>query len=113
MDLMRTLHASRWQILWKVRLPGAIAHIAEAAKVSITLAVIGTIVGEFAAGNQGLGYLIMTAATRSDVAAAFAAILAVSLFGVATFLGVAFLGNRLTARMMKLPRGDERAGMAA
>jgi NitT/TauT family transport system permease protein len=113
MDLMRTLHASRWQILWKVRLPGSIAHIAEAAKVSITLAVIGTIVGEFAAGSQGLGYIIMTAATRSDVAFAFAAILAVSLLGVATFLCVAFAGNRLTSRMMKLPRVDETAPMRA
>jgi NitT/TauT family transport system permease protein len=102
MDLMRTLRASRWQILWKVRLPGSIAHIAEAAKVSITLAVIGSIVGEFSAGSQGLGYVIMTAATRSDVAFAFAAILAVSLLGVATFLGVAFVGTRLTSRVMKL-----------
>ena len=113
MDLMRTLRASRWQILWKVRLPGSIAHIAEAAKVSITLAVIGTIVGEFAAGNQGLGYIIMTAATRSDVAFAFAALVAVSIFGVATFLGVAAIGDRLTARLMKLPRGDESAGLRA
>ena len=110
MDLMRTLRASRWQILWKVRLPGSVAHIAEAAKVSITLAVIGTIVGEFAAGNQGLGYIIMTAATRSDVAAAFAAIVAVSLFGVAAFLCVATVGDRLTSRMMKLSRVDDRAG---
>jgi NitT/TauT family transport system permease protein len=110
MDLMRALHASRWQILWKVRLPGSVAHIAEAAKVSITLAVIGTIVGEFSAGNQGLGYVIMTAATRSDVAFAFAAILAVSLLGIASFLGVALIGNRLTSRIMKLPRVDDSAG---
>ena len=113
MDLMRTLRASRWQILWKVRLPGSVAHIAEAAKVSITLAVIGTIVGEFSAGNQGLGYIIMTAATRSDVAFAFAALLAVSLLGVATFLCVAAIGTRLTSRLMKLPRVDDRAGLGA
>jgi NitT/TauT family transport system permease protein len=110
MDLMRALHASRWQILWKVRLPGSVAHIAEAAKVSITLAVIGTIVGEFSAGNQGLGYVIMTAATRSDVAFAFAAILAVSLLGIASFLGVALIGNRLTSRILKLPCVDDSAG---
>src|SRR5262249_51209575 len=69
--------------------------------------------GEFSAGSQGLGYIIMTAATRSDVAFAFAAILAVSILGIATFLGVAFLGNRLTSRMMKLPRVEEGAGVRA
>lgn len=111
MDLMRTLRASRWQVLWKVRLPGSIPHIAEAAKVSITLAVIGAIVGEFSAGSQGLGYVIMTAATRSDVAFAFAAILAVSLLGVATFLGVALIGSRLTSHIMKLPRVGDGAGV--
>jgi NitT/TauT family transport system permease protein len=48
-------------------------------KVSVTLAIIGVVVGEFIASEQGLGYLILFASSReqTDLALACIAVLCV------------------------------------
>lgn len=55
-ELMRGLAASRWSVLWKLRLPAAAPYLFTAFKISATAAVVGAIVGELPAGvRQGLG----------------------------------------------------------
>ena len=55
-ELMRSLAASRWAVLWKVRLPAAAPYLFTAFKISATAAVVGAIVGELPAGiRDGLG----------------------------------------------------------
>jgi len=58
---VRTLGASRLQIIRDVLLPGAMPHIATGARVSIGFAWRAVIAGEMLAGREGLGWMIFTA----------------------------------------------------
>jgi NitT/TauT family transport system permease protein len=59
-------------------------------KVAITFSVIGAIVGEFAGANQGLGYIIQLASSQLDTPLIFAALVVVSLLGLAFYYVVEF-----------------------
>jgi NitT/TauT family transport system permease protein len=63
-------------------------------KVAITFSVIGAIVGEFAGASRGLGYIIQFASTQLDTPLIFAALLVVSVLGLA-FYYVVELAERL------------------
>lgn len=95
-DLFALHRASRWQVLWKLRLPSAVPHILTGAKTSSGLAVIGAIVGEFFAGygvsDYGLGFLIRLTADQSRTAELFAAVLASAALGVLIFAAVSGIG---------------------
>jgi NitT/TauT family transport system permease protein len=58
MDLMRSLRASRWQVLRYLELPAALPVLLGGLKVGVTLSVIGAVVGEFAQSDRGLGFLV-------------------------------------------------------
>lgn len=96
LELLTTLKASRWQVMRKVRFMRAIPFMVEGAKIAITLAVIGAIVGEFASGNVGLGYLIMSSSSSLDTVQGFSALLVIIVIGVVLF-EVIHLGGRLLA----------------
>ena len=60
-ELMRSLAAGRWAVLWKVRLPAAAPYLFTAFKISATAAVVGAIVGEVPSGiRNGLGGALLT-----------------------------------------------------
>ncbi len=86
-DLMRTLEASRWQMVWLLEVPAALPVFLGGLKVGATLAVIGAVVGEFVASNRGLGYLLKQGQQLYDTPLVFVGIgalvvLAQSLYGV-------------------------------
>ena len=82
MDLGHSLKASPWQTFWKFRMPTALPEIFSGMKISVTLAIIGAIIGEFVGGNRGLGYLIIVANQELDTALAFSAIFLLSVMGI-------------------------------
>jgi NitT/TauT family transport system permease protein len=88
--LMRSVGASRGKILVRVRIPHSLPHLMAGLKVAITFSVIGAIVGEFAGANQGLGYVIEFASTQLDTPLIFAALLVVSVLGLAFYYLVEF-----------------------
>lgn len=57
--LLKTMGASKWQILNKVIIPGNIPNIMSIIRVNIGLSWIGVIVGEFLVSKAGIGYLIL------------------------------------------------------
>jgi len=73
-DLMRTLEASRWQMVWMLEVPAALPTLLGGLKVGATLAVIGAVVGEFVAADQGLGYLLKQGQQIYDTAQVFVGI---------------------------------------
>jgi len=73
---------SRWQIFWKIRMPNALPYIFGGMKISITLAIIGVIVSEFVASQEGIGYLIKLAGGLLDTPLMMAAIVALSIAGL-------------------------------
>jgi NitT/TauT family transport system permease protein len=88
LDLGRSLEASRWQIFWKFRMPAALPELFSGMKIAITLAVIGAIIGEFVGGDKGLGYLIIIANQELDTPLAFAALVIISVAGIALYAAV-------------------------
>ena len=88
---------TRLRAFTKFEFPAALPVIASGIKVSITLSVIGAVVGEFVSGHSGLGSLVNEAKANFDMALMFVGLLWLSLlglfyFGVAT--GVFALVNR-------------------
>ena len=85
LDLVKMLQGSRAQQFAKVAFPHAMPFIFSGLKVAATFAVIGEIVAEFISGNTGLGYVIMVANSEMNVAMSFAALIILSLVGLAFF----------------------------
>ncbi|GAB3953226.1 hypothetical protein GCM10027614_58300 [Micromonospora vulcania] len=81
-ELVRSWNASRWQAFRKVRFPAALPQIFVGLKVAMPLAAIGAVIGEFQAGEEGLGYVILQYAGVGDYATAWAAILLVALVSI-------------------------------
>ena len=78
----------------KVQFPAALPFIFSGAKVAVTLAVIGAVIGEFVGSVSGLGNLLLTANSQLDSALAWAALVWLSILGILLFAAVA-LAERL------------------
>jgi len=85
-DLARSMGFGPTATFFKIRLPNALPAIFGGFKISITLAVVGAVVGEFVGGDAGLGYLLMVANGSMDTALLFAGLLALTVLGVVLFL---------------------------
>ena len=65
-DLMHLFNATPWQTFWKLEFPASLPVLFAGLRVSVTLAVIGSVIGEFISASSGLGYLIKVARDRYD-----------------------------------------------
>jgi len=92
--LCESLAASRWQIFSKVRMPYSLPFLFNGMKISMTLAIIGVIVGEFITSQQGLGYIILFAGSRLETATVMAALLVLCAVGLGLY-GLVALAERL------------------
>ena len=90
LELARSLRATRAQTFLEVRLPFALPHLFSGLKVAVTLAVIGTVIGEFVGSdNRGLGYFIYAESAAGNTARAFASVVILAALGIALFAAVA------------------------
>jgi NitT/TauT family transport system permease protein len=92
--MARTFMGTPWQIFWKIRMPNALPYIFGGMKISITLAIIGVIVSEFVASQEGIGYLIKLAGGLLDTPLMMAAITALSISGLALYGLIALVEQR-------------------
>jgi len=88
---MRTLDASRSQILRRVEIPSALPYLFSGAKIAAVISVIGAVFGEWSGADEGLGHLILVSQGQVQTARVFAAVvvlsaLAISLFGLLAVL---------------------------
>ena len=84
-DLAHSMGSSRWQMFYKISLPNALPAIFSGMKISITLAVVGAVVGEFVGANSGIGYVLQKANGNFDLPLMFAALVVLSSVGVILF----------------------------
>ncbi|HEV7263664.1 MAG TPA: ABC transporter permease [Falsiroseomonas sp.] len=96
-DLFRLYRASRWQVLRRLRLPTAMPYFLGGLRISGGLALIGAIVAEFVAGTggraSGLAYRILEAGYNLQIPRMFAALVLVSLTGIAIFLAMTLISH--------------------
>jgi NitT/TauT family transport system permease protein len=84
-DLGRSMRGSGLKMLLKLRLPNALPSILAGMKVAISLSLVGAIVGEFVAAQNGLGFVILSAQGAFRTDRVFAAILILAIIGTALF----------------------------
>jgi NitT/TauT family transport system permease protein len=87
--MARSFMGSPWKIFWKIRMPNALPYMFAGMKISITLAIIGVIVSEFLASQEGIGYLIKLAGGLLDTPLMMAAIAMLSFAGLALYALIA------------------------
>lgn len=95
-DVLRSLGASRIDILRKIGLPRSLPYFFASLKISITLAFVGCVIAETIASNEGIGYLIIQASSQFRVPLMFAGVFVIAAMGVCTYLVFALLERRLT-----------------
>jgi NitT/TauT family transport system permease protein len=97
-ELFTLHHSNRLVRLWKLQLPAAMPAILTGFQVSATLAVVGSVVGDFffKQGNPGIGVLIDLYRARLQSEQLFGAALAASLLGVLAFSLFGLLSRAIT-----------------
>ncbi|KHJ67089.1 ABC transporter ATP-binding protein [Pantoea rodasii] len=94
-------HASRLQILLRLRVPSALPYFFGALRISSGLSLIGAVVAEFVAGtggtDTGLAYQILQAGYQLNIPLMFAALLLISLAGFLLFALMSWLTRRVLA----------------
>lgn len=95
-DVLRSLGATKSDILWKVGLPRSLPFFFASLKVSITLAFIGTVVSETVASNEGIGYLMMSAGSSMKMPLVFAGLAVIGVMAMAMYEFFALLERRMT-----------------
>jgi NitT/TauT family transport system permease protein len=98
-DLFTLYRATPWQRLRFLLAPSALPFFMAALKVAGGLALIGAVVAEFVAGatgaNTGLASRIIESSFRNEIPRMFAALVLVSLLGIAIFLLTTWLTRRV------------------
>lgn len=98
-NLFQLNRASRWQTLWYLRLPTSLPYFLAGLRISGGLALIGAVVAEFVAGtggtNSGLAYQILIAGYNLQIPRMFAALLLITISGIAIFALLSALSNYL------------------
>jgi NitT/TauT family transport system permease protein len=84
-DLARSMRASRWQSFYMVSLPNAMPAIFAGLKVSVTLAVVGAVVGEFVGANSGIGFVLQRSIGNFELPTMFAALVVLAVIGIILF----------------------------
>ncbi|GAB4064681.1 ABC transporter permease [Ancylobacter sonchi] len=84
-DLARAMKATRLQTFAMIGLPHAMPAIFAGLKVSVTLAVVGAVVGEFVGANSGIGYVLQRSIGNFELPTMFAALIILAMIGVILF----------------------------
>lgn len=93
--LFKTMGATRWQTLWRMKLPLGLPQIFTGLKIASVGVMAGAITGEFLGGGKGFGELIRVAAAQLNTPRIFSLILFLSLVGLALFWLVSFVERRI------------------
>jgi NitT/TauT family transport system permease protein len=104
LELARSLQCSRLQTFLKIQLPSALPFIFSGAKIAVTLAVIGAVIGEFIGSNEGLGNLLLAANSQLDAPLVWASLVVLSL------LGMVLYGAVVLAEKLLMPWADDADG---
>ena len=124
-NMARAMRAPQKRILWKLRFPQALPSLLSGMKVSISLALVGTVVGEFIAGNKGLGSTILAAQGTFDTTQVFVCIVLLGILGAILFYAIDLVERYLipwhpshrghkqqAANPQRAPASQGRAGVA-
>jgi NitT/TauT family transport system permease protein len=101
-DLFELYGASRLKVLIRLQLPAALPYMLGGLRIAGGLSLVGAVVAEMAAGSAGAGsglaFRIAEASYRSNIARMFAALILLSITGVAMFFALSLVSHLLLRR---------------
>ncbi|WP_405487929.1 ABC transporter permease [Nocardia sp. NBC_00511] len=103
-ESVRTQGGTRWDVLWRVVLPGSLPGVFSGLSVGIGVAWICVVSAEMISGRLGVGYRTWQAYTIVDYPGVFVGIITIGVLGYTTSAAVELIGRRVTHW---LPRGQE------
>jgi NitT/TauT family transport system permease protein len=110
--LFELYKASRWQVLWNLKLPAALPQMLAGLRIAGGLSLIGAVVAEIAAGSAGAGsglaYRIAESGYRLNIPRMFAALVLLSLAGVVIFFVLSAFSHLLLRRWHESAMGRQR-----
>jgi NitT/TauT family transport system permease protein len=95
-DVLRSLGASKLDILLKVGIPRSLPYLFASLKVAITLAFVGSVISETVAGSSGIGHVMLVASSSFDVPLVFAGLLVIAAMGIGMYAIFAAIEHRFT-----------------
>jgi NitT/TauT family transport system permease protein len=104
-DVLRSLGASRLDMIMKVGLPRSMPYFFASLKISITLSFVGSVIAEIVAGNHGIGNVMLLAGSNFNVSLVFAALIVVGVMGSGMYAIFAFLETRFASWSMRTREG--------
>lgn len=105
-SLFRSLRASSFQILLKLRVPTAMPYIFSGLRVAIVLSVVGAVVSEFIGANKGLGALIIASQGMLDTTLMFSVFIFLTLIGIFLYQSISWIETLFFKKYMNF-RGNK------
>ena len=96
-DVLRSLGASKIDIVRKVGIPRSLPYFFASLKIAIALAFVGAVVSESIASNVGIGYLMLSASATFRIPLVFAGLLVIALMGIIMYMAAARLERRFAS----------------
>ena len=93
--MMRSLDASRSQLLWRLEAPTALPFTFSGAKIGVTFAPIAAVFGEWVGADSGLGHLILQDNAQLETARVFAAAFLLSAIAILLYGLIALAERRV------------------
>lgn len=94
-ELMRTIGASRLQMLRFLRLPNALPYVFAGFHVGVVFSLIGAVVAEFVGSLSGLGYLLLIEQSAFNVPGVFAILVILMVIGIVLHLIMGFAERKI------------------
>lgn len=100
-DVMRSLKATKMEILRNVGLPRSMPYFFASLKVAITLSFVGSVIAETVASNKGVGNLMMIAASSFNVPLVFAGLMVLAVMGMSQYAIFSVIERRMAGWAMR------------
>lgn len=96
LQVFQSVHASRWEVLRHLRIPGSLPYVFAALQIVFPLSIVGAVVAELSAAGSaaGLGTVIQVASSMNRLATVWAAIFVLALMGSLLLLLVTVVERR-------------------
>lgn len=100
-ELFRMLRATRFQTLFRLKIPSGLPVILAGVRVAVVLSLVGAVVAEFIAGREGLGAMIIASQGMMDSPLMFALLVVITLLGMAFYQATLVIEHWLLRRHLK------------
>jgi len=95
LEFFESVHASRSEIFWKLRVPNTQPYFFAALRLDVSLCLIGAIVGELVGAREGLGHMMTAAAVTLRTTEVFSGVIVLTMIGLVLTQLVSFIGSRV------------------